>query len=441
MLNLRLIAALFLCAWPAGASARAVTLPLKAGARVQASQMTDGFTVGLFVRGIDAPTLKKHLQGLHAEHIETLTPSPTQTVAYLRFADRVTLAKASLAPVGPRHRRALAISLEVQTLSNRDAVLAHALAGPLPLPASLDADLLKDADHQLLQGHVAQAELQLERLKKNYPLHAWVILRLGDVAVRKQQISTACDLYSDASHEGLERTASVMALLRARVLGCASKTAVPWQRLLSRDAIDDPVGQRISDEAAWALDYERDLPTLHFVRSLEGHFYDRTIGRNLRQALTARTIRFETPMGVAALAERSSMLVGHPEAFDLDLSAGRAWCALGMPSSWKQRSSHAATWMRLSDKERLHWQERASACALAPLPAIHLVAHRDETVLPARHLADLKRRMNAVSREIASRFEPARAPSAAPPKVAEDNAEGAADAPPDDSAMPNKEQP
>lgn len=435
---LRFILLLAVCAAPTAAWAHTITLPLQAGARVQVSQLSDGFTVGLFVRGIDAATLKKHLHALGPEHIETLSPSAKETVAYLRFAERVTLAKATLAGGGRHKPRAMAINLEVTTLGGREAVLAHALGGPLPLPASLDADLLRDADHQLLQGHVAQAELQLQQLKKNYPLHAWVMLRMGDVAVRKQQLSEACELYSEASHEGLERTASLMALLRARVLGCPHKTEPPWDRLLSRDAIDDPVGQRISDEAAWALGYEKDLATLHVVRGLEGHFYNRTIDRSLRQSLVARLIRFESPLGVAALAERSSMLVGHPEAFDLDLSASRAWCFLGSPSSWKQRSHHASTWMRLTDKERHHWQEQSSACALAPLPPLHLASHTDGLSLPEQHLQTLRRRLAAANKEATVRFPPPAPPAA---HVAEADAQGAADAPPDQSAMPNKEQP
>ena len=439
MPKLRLAVALVVCLAAPSAWARTITLPLSAGARVQVSKMMDGFTVGLLVRGIDAPTLQRHLEALHPQTIEMLAPGGKEAVAYMRFGDRVTIAQAALAHHGAKGKRTLAIDLTVETQTGREALLARSLSGPLPLPASLDAQLLKEADHHWLEGHIAQAELQLEQLRKNYPLHAWVMLRLGDVAVHKQEIETACEYYAETSREGLERTASVLALLRARVLGCPADIQPPWEKLLSRDALDDPVGRRIAEEAAWALDYELDLPTLHKVRNLSGHSYDRTINRDLRRTLTARLFHFETPLGVATLAEQGSMLVGHPEAFDLDLVAGRAWCLLDSPKSWKQRSSQASTWMKLSDKERHRWQEQASACKLATLPPLHLAAQNNEPLAPEQHLQNLRRRLAAASREVANQFEPKERPHA-PKTVAEADAQGATDAPPDPSAMPNKEQ-
>lgn len=414
---------------------RSVTLPLAVGARVQVATLSDGFTVGVFVRGMDAAALGRRLAPLKPAHMQLLAPAPKQGLAYLRFGAPVTHAAATQAHHPAGAKKIMAIRIAVEAQSQQAAVWAHAKAAKLPLPASLEADDLRAADTQLMDGHIAQAQLLLEGLKGGYALHAWVLLRLGDVAVGGQDTDRACAYYDEAKNEGLERTASMMAILRARVLGCPHAAEPPWDRLLSRDAIDDPVGQRISDEAAWALGYEAQLPALHRVLALQGKNYARTIDRPLRDALTARALRLDGPLGVAAMGEHPAAYAHHPEAFDLDLAVNGSWCQLGVPESWRRQKASAATWMTLGATERRAWQKKASTCELTALPALHVPAAKPTVLRPVAHLADLQRRLARAQRTAFPPRPPPPAASTAPGEGAVAEADGAPAEP------PGKEQP
>jgi hypothetical protein len=99
--------------------------------------------------------------------------------------------------------------------------------------------------------------------------------------------------------------------------------------------------------------------------------------------------------------------------------------------------------MKLTPKERHQWQKLAGDCQLSALPSTHLAAQHPATLAPEQHLQSLRRRLAAASREATAVLAPKEPPAAAPPPppVAEADGQGAADAPPDQSAMPNKEQP
>lgn len=397
----------------AQAAAHRTSFVLPVGAKVQVAALSDGYTVGLSVRGLDARQLERALLRLRAEDVSVLGARGAQSLAYVRFGERVVAAEARLGK--PQHH-SVRVHLQITEESPRNAMLAHVMDAALPVPRTLETDALAKADDAFVHKRLAEAELMLKRLQDSGLQRAWVMVRLGDLAVFRDRLEEACALYAEAQADGGMRTASTLAALRGRVLGCHEAKhhrrrragdepsanpahVVDWALLLRRDGRDDPIGRRMAQEARWALGYERDPAVLHEVLQLEGEPFRRNLDGELRAALWARLLRRSEPFALAVAQRRGAWPTEHPEAFDLALSFGQAWCALDAPSGWVPPKANARSWMQLSRLERTRLVQQVSACTLLgthePTPK---AAHAE--LKPAVHLARLRERLERLQRAL-----------------------------------------
>ena len=421
------LCALF-CPLAASAAPRQASITLAAGARVQVAALADGFTVGLHVQGVEGQTLERALLALHGDKVTVLSARGRTALAYVQFAERVVAAEARLGKTTAK--RAVQVHLHVTTESPRDAMLAHVLDVGLPVPKTLETDALARADDAFVHKRLAEAEILLNELKATGMQQAWVMLRLGDLAIFHDKVSEACSAYDEAQADGGMRTASTIAALRARVLGCAPRKNsrrsaaseasattenVDWGLLLRRTGRDDPIGRRVAQEARWALNYERDPKVLASVLALEGGDYRETLDAGLREGMLARLLRRSTPFALASATVRGVPLARHPEAFDLALNFGLAWCALDLPSGWKAPPARSKSWMTLSARERSKLTQEVSSCALVDGGESAQVASAvdPDKTKPGLHLAALRARLVGVQRALDARSTGAPTPLAA----------------------------
>lgn len=406
----------------ADAAPREAAIHLPAGARVQLSALVDGYTVGLYVVGVEGRALERALLALHGEKVTVLSARGRTALAYVQFAERVVAAEARLGKTNAK--RDVQVHLHVTTEAPRDAMLAHVLDVELPVPKTLETDALARADAAFVHKRLAEAEILLQQMEASGMQRAWVMLRLGDLAVFHDKVGDACAAYDEAQTDGGMRTASTLAALRARVLGCAPRQnarhsaasqafatteAVDWALLLRRTGRDDPIGRRVAQEAHWALAYERDPAVLREVLALEGPAYREHLDVGLREALLARLLRRSPPFALATSSVRGVPLARHPEAFDLALGFGLAWCALDVPDGWQPPAARSRSWMNLPRRERARLVQEVGACALVGDAKVGAGGHEGNVLSadktkPGAHLVALRARLEGVQRVLDTRL-------------------------------------
>jgi hypothetical protein len=359
-----------------------VRLQADADSEVEVRVLADRSTVGIWSQGVAPQTLRAALVAYAGAKAEVdlvgaqMPRSPRvgmgESLAYLKFGVRLRGVAADWAA------GAWTLTFEPEDL--RTTLSPRLIADRLPLPTGVDTDQLMDAERKLTRQDTGGAKAAYEALTEVYALSAWATLRLGDVAVIQDDAEAACLLWLSVDAANPGRVAGTLANLRARAFNCPQAPAPDYAGLMRKRPRDDRVGQKLREEARWALTFEADPSALEAALAAG----EPALTTPVLRTLWARLLRSAKPWDVGRLADRAdAALTDHPEGLDLALGIARNWCALDLAPAAAARVARMPrkNWLVLSPAALRTWTEAVAACALGDKP--------EQEAADARALAEL----------------------------------------------------
>jgi hypothetical protein len=192
---------------------------------------------------------------------------------------------------------------------------------------------IKQADAAIARGKLDDAKTLLSQVAPEVPGRAWAELRSADVAILLGAHAEGCSAYAKLSLAALERTASLVAIMRAHAFACEDAPAIDWAQTLRRTKnLEGGVGLWMAYEilaTAGTTSDPHDIDAfISMTRSAANWPQQlRSVLADMQGRLLARgvTVRMNDRMSLAVFVRAHSSDIGrHVDGKDLRLDAARA---------------------------------------------------------------------------------------------------------------------